>query len=176
MATSPTRATLQQVREALARAGAPVAQPFLDFHETFGGYVFDCVLETGLLGLVHPEPEWLVPNEVEAWEPEPPGPASLEGPHRRRELEVLVGHRRGGDVTTRHRVGGSQAVSPGTLSSRHFGRSSPAHAAAGRATFRPTTRPRDSRTSCFRGCVRTSFRNSRMFTRRCTQPPTWRCG
>jgi hypothetical protein len=61
-----------QVREALARAGVPAAQPFLDFHETFAGYVFDCVLEIGVLGLAHPEPAWLVPNEVEAWEPEPP--------------------------------------------------------------------------------------------------------
>lgn len=68
----PHVATLQQVREALARDGVPAAQPFLDFHETFAGYVFDCVLEIGILGLVHPEPVWLVPNEVEAWEPEPP--------------------------------------------------------------------------------------------------------
>jgi hypothetical protein len=68
----PHVSTLQQVREALVRAGAPVAQAFLDFHETFAGCVFDCVLEVGVLGLAHPEPAWLVPNEVEAWEPEPP--------------------------------------------------------------------------------------------------------
>lgn len=54
----PQVATIREVRDALARAGVPAVQPFLDFHETFAGYVFDCVLEAGVLGLAYPEPSW----------------------------------------------------------------------------------------------------------------------
>ena len=55
-----------QVAEALKRAGCPVFESWLEFHERFAGYEEVIGRDTAIWGIVHTEPRWaLLPNE--AW-------------------------------------------------------------------------------------------------------------
>lgn len=50
----PHVSDLKQVRAALKKAGVPITQPVLDFHETFAGYVVEVWGDEGPLGIIHP--------------------------------------------------------------------------------------------------------------------------
>ena len=52
------------VKEALIRAGAPVHEAWVEFHERYAGYIEPLGNERAVYGLVHVDSEWLPPGEV----------------------------------------------------------------------------------------------------------------
>ncbi|WP_143178093.1 hypothetical protein [Cystobacter ferrugineus] len=56
---------VDEVAEALKRAGCPTFAPWLDFQARYGGYVEDLGKDEAIWGLLHREPYWLPPGEVQ---------------------------------------------------------------------------------------------------------------
>jgi hypothetical protein len=56
------------VREALQREGVPVTDALLDFHQTFAGYVERDGRDEFVYGLLHRQPKWLDPLQVDAFQ------------------------------------------------------------------------------------------------------------
>jgi hypothetical protein len=56
---------VDEVAEALKRAGCPAFAPWLDFQARYGGYVEDLGKDEAIWGLMHRDPYWLPPGEVQ---------------------------------------------------------------------------------------------------------------
>ena len=55
----------REVEKVLRDQGAPCFQPWLDFHESYSGYVEPLGLDTAIWGIVHEKSHWIGPGGAE---------------------------------------------------------------------------------------------------------------